>query len=272
MLDEQLQEHNKANEIDEKRVTEFKSNRLFFLLGGFFLANALIAEFIGVKIFSLEHSLGLEAWGINPMGEGVPLQFTAGVLLWPVVFIMTDIINEYFGVSGVRFLSFLAASLISYAFAMIFAAIHLVPADWWVTSYQEQGIDDMQNAFMGVFGQGMWIIVGSLVAFLVGQLVDALVFRKIKQYTGNTRIWLRATASTMVSQLIDSFVVLYIAFGLGAGWEMKLILTVATINYIYKVAVAILFIPLLYLIHTLIDKYLGQEIADTLKKLALQKN
>lgn len=262
----------KEGKDEEKRVTEFRSNRLFFVLGGFFLANAFIAEFIGVKIFALEPSLGMDVWGINPAGAEVPLQFTAGVLLWPVVFIMTDVINEYFGVSGVRFLSFLAASLISYAFIMVFAAIGLTPADWWVGAYVDQGIPDMQSAFACVFGQGMWIIIGSLVAFLIGQLVDALVFKQIKQRTGNQRIWLRATVSTMVSQLIDSYVVLLIAFYYGAGWELSLVLTIGMVNYIYKVGVAILFIPVLYGIHNIIDKYLGQNIADSLKRLALEKN
>jgi len=256
----------------EKQVTEFKSNRLFFILGGFFLANALIAEFIGVKIFSLENTLGFEPWGLDPMGGAGPLNFTAGVLLWPIVFIMTDVINEYFGVSGVRFLSILAASLISYAFLMVFASIGLAPAVWWISAYQKSGVPDMQKAFSSVLGQGLWIIVGSLVAFLIGQLVDALVFRKIKEWTGSRRIWLRATVSTMVSQLVDSYVVLYIAFVVGADWTMEMLWSIGTVNYIYKVAIAILFIPLLYLIHGLIDRYLGKRVSSVLRRLALQKN
>lgn len=256
----------------QKRVTEFKSNRLFFILGGFFLANAFIAEFIGVKIFSLEETLGMPILGLNPMSGEAPLQFTAGVLLWPVVFIMTDVINEYFGVSGVRFLSFLSASLIGYAFLMVFAAIGLTPADWWVGTAVDQGVPDMQSAFSCVFGQSMWIIVGSLVAFLVGQIVDATVFKKVKQMTGNSRIWLRATASTLVSQLIDSYLVLYIAFVLGGDWTMGMLFAIGTTNYIYKVLIAVLFIPLLYFIHDLIDQYLGEEVASELKELALEKN
>lgn len=256
----------------KKRVTEFKSNRLFFILGGFFLANAFIAEFIGVKIFSLETTFGMSPWGLDPMGGENPLNFTAGVLLWPVVFIMTDVINEYFGVNGVRFFSFLAASLIGYAFIMVFAAIGLAPAEWWVTGYSEKGVPDMQAAFSSVFGQGMWIILGSLVAFLVGQIVDATVFRRVKKWTGNKRIWLRATLSTIVSQLIDSYLVLYIAFVLGADWSMEMLFSVGTANYLYKILIAVLFIPMLYFIHNLIDNYLGEDVSNELKKLALDKN
>lgn len=273
--DEQIFDGNpvgKGLEEGGRRVTEFKSNRLFFILGGFFLANAFIAEFIGVKIFSLEGTLGMQAWGLDPMGGEGPLHFTAGVLLWPIVFIMTDVINEYFGVSGVRFLSYLAASLIAYAFIMVFASIGLSPADWWVTGYAQKGVPDMQAAFAGVFGQGLWIIVGSLVAFLVGQIVDASVFKKVKELTGKQGIWIRATFSTIVSQLIDSYLVLYIAFGLGSNWSIEKVISIGTTNYVYKVAIAICFIPLLYLIHKLIDKYLGEKVADELKELALKKN
>ena len=190
-----------------------KDQLLFVILAGFFISNALIAEFIGVKIFALESSLGMEPLNWNLFGQTGSLSFTAGVLLWPIVFIMTDIINEYYGQKGVRLLSYLAVILISYAFIMAYGAINLAPADWWVGSFAEQGVPDMQEAFRNIFGQGMWIIVGSLVAFFLGQILDVIVFHKIRSWTGESKVWLRATGSTVVSQLIDSLVVLYIAFG-----------------------------------------------------------
>jgi uncharacterized integral membrane protein (TIGR00697 family) len=243
-----------------------RANTLFLVLAGFFIANTLIAEFIGVKIFSLEATLGMSSLDIELFGEKRSLQFTAGVLLWPVVFIMTDIINEYFGAKGVRFLSYLTAGLICYAFLMMYAAIHLAPAGWWDTSKATEGIPSMQAAYAGIMGQGAWIIVGSLVAFFVGQLVDVLVFRQIKKRTGEGMVWLRATGSTMISQLIDSFLVLYIAFVVGAGWSMGLFLSVGIVNYLYKVAVAILLTPVVYGVHYLIDSYLGESVANKLKE------
>src|SRR5215204_6923560 len=99
-------------------ILKDKSTRLFLILGGFFIANAMIAEFIGVKIFSLEDTLGVHRANINLFGSPFSFHLTAGVLLWPVVFVMTDIINEYYGKRGVRFLSYLAVGLISYAFLM----------------------------------------------------------------------------------------------------------------------------------------------------------
>lgn len=246
-----------------------KAVRLFILLGGFFIANALVAEFIGVKLFALEDSLGLKPLNWQLFGETGSLNLTAGVLLWPVVFVMTDVINEYFGLRGVRFLSFLAAALIAYGFVMIYFAIGLSPADFWLTQSQQQGVPDMQSAFRAIFGQSNWIIVASLVAFLIGQVTDVLIFQRIKRWSGENMIWLRATGSTLISQLIDSFVVLYIAFVLGpADWPISLFLAVGTVNYIYKFVVAVVLTPVIYLAHYLIDRYLGEELATSLKHQA----
>lgn len=243
--------------------------RLFILLGGFFIANAVIAEFIGVKIFALEPTLGLAPFDWKLFGQQGSLSFTAGVLLWPVVFIMTDVINEYFGMKGVRMLSWLAAGLISYAFLMVYLAIGLEPAEWWVGSYQSKGVVDMQAAYSQIFGQGIWIIAGSLIAFLIGQVVDVTIFHTVKRFTGEKMIWLRATGSTLVSQGIDSFVVLYIAFVIGpAHWPIDLFLAIGTVNYLYKCGAAIVLTPLIYVAHYFIELYLGPEKAAQMKKLA----
>jgi uncharacterized integral membrane protein (TIGR00697 family) len=251
----------------------FLSNRavrLFLILGGFFVTNALVAEFIGVKIFALEPTLGWKPMNWNLFGQSGSLMFTAGVLLWPIVFIMTDIINEYFGRRGVKLLSYIAAALISYAFLMVFFSIKLAPADFWVGVNVEKGVPDMQVAFANIFGQSNWIIVGSLVAFLIGQLVDAWVFHNVRLGLGEGKIWLRATLSTLVSQFIDSFVVLYIAFVLGPQhWPIDLFLAVGTVNYGYKVLMAILLIPMLYIARFFIDKYLGKKLSARLKKEAV---
>jgi uncharacterized integral membrane protein (TIGR00697 family) len=247
-----------------------KVQRLFVILGAIFIANALIAEFIGVKIFSLEDSLGIDLFNLTLFGHQGSFDLTAGVVLWPIVFVMTDIINEYFGTRGVRFLSYLAAGLIAYAFIMVYWAIHLSPSDWWIGSGKESGVPDMQSAFERIFGQGMWIIVGSLIAFLVSQLIDVLVFHRLKRMTGEKWVWLRATGSTLISQFIDSFVVLLIAFYIGAGFELSLVLALGVRSYAYKFIIAIAMTPLIYLGHFLIDRYLGKELSDELKLEASQ--
>jgi queuosine precursor transporter len=247
-----------------------RSARLFIILGGFFIANALIAEVIGVKIFSLEKTLGFEPFSFTLLGEkGLGFSLTAGVLLWPVVFIMTDIINEYYGPKGVRLLSFLAIGLIAYAFIAFTGAIALTPPGWWPGS--NKNVPDLQNAYTAVLGQSNWIIVGSLVAFLVGQVVDVLIFHRIKKMTGEKRIWLRSTGSTLVSQLIDSYIVLIIAFNIGADWSIGKVLAIGTVNYIYKFLMAIILTPVIYLVHNIIEKYLGHELATKMKRSAMGK-
>jgi len=265
---------------------ENKQLKLFLILAGIFITNALIAEFIGVKIFSLEKTLGIEPFSFSLLGEeGLAFNLSAGVLLWPVVFILTDVINEYYGMRGVKFLSYLAVALIAYGFLMLYFAIGLEPADFWITSHVplmdasdpnsaaeiadiKSKVGDYNYAYRLVFGQGMWIIVGSIVAFLVGQIVDVAVFHRIKKTTGEKMIWLRATGSTIVSQFIDSFVVLFIAFYLPDVFTLPQVIALGLVAFCYKFLVAILITPLIYLMHNVIDSYLGLEIAEKMKKEA----
>jgi uncharacterized integral membrane protein (TIGR00697 family) len=246
-----------------------RSTRLFIAMAAFFCVNAVLAEFIGVKIFALEDTLGIAPLHWNLFGQSGSLNFTAGTLLWPIVFIMTDTVNEYYGRQGVRFISWLAAGLIVYGFAFAFIAIHLAPASWWVTVVKQQGVPDYQAAFAAVFGQGLWTIWGSLVAFMLGQLIDVSVFHRIRRATGERHAWLRATGSTAVSQLIDSFVVLYIAFVIGPQhWPTSLFLAVGTLNYAYKMLAAVALIPLLYLARAGVHAYLGHDRAHALREAA----
>lgn len=262
---------------------EDKSKKLFIILGAFFVSNAIIAELIGVKIFSLEKTFGLSPVKIDLLGmDDLSFNLTVGVLLWPVVFVMTDIINEYFGMRGVRLLSYIAAAMIGYSFIMFWAGMHLPPADFWPTSHLHKDlppaqlnelknkVGDLNEAFRLIFGQSSWIIVGSLTAFLVGQIIDVMSFHKIKQYTGERMIWLRATGSTLISQLIDSFVVLFIAFYIGADWTFKAVIAIGVVNYIYKFLIAIILTPVIYLMHNLIEKYLGEDLATKMKNQSLQ--
>lgn len=261
-------------------ILKNKAVKLYIILGGVFIASAIIAEVIGVKLFSLEHTLGLDPFNLNIFGTNFSFNLTAGVLLWPVVFIMTDIINEYYGLKGVRFLSFLAAALIAYTFIAFQGAISLTPADFWKSNFTGQGIDNANDAYKIILGQGSWIIIGSLFAFLLGQILDVTIFHSIKRWTGEKKIWLRATGSTLVSQLIDSFVVLFIAFYIGprvsanqgAPWNLQLVLAVCTGNYIYKFIVAIIMTPVIYLVHYGIEKYLGSSLATNMKNEAMGKN
>ncbi len=199
-------------------IVASREARLFIALAGLFVTNALIAEFVGVKIFALEDTLGIAPFDWRLFGQSGSLSFTAGVMLWPVVFIMTDIINEHFGVRGVRLISWLAVAFIVYAFLFAYLAIGLAPAGWWVTvgartrraghagrvrEHLRPGAVDDRRLRHGFPGRPARSTSRSSTASA--------------RATGERWMWLRATGSTAVSQLIDSFIVLYIAFVLGSA-------------------------------------------------------
>ncbi len=211
---------------------------VFIFLTGIFVTNAVLAEILGSKLFAI--------------GE---IKMTVGVLLWPVVFISTDIVNEYFGKSGVKILTYLTVGLISYAFLAMFLAVKIPAANI-------SPVTDEQ--FSAVLGQSMWIIVGSIVAFLLSQLVDVFVFWFFRKRTGGKLLWLRATGSTVVSQLIDTFVVLGIAFWLPGKIQFDDYVVLSLTNYTYKLFIALTLTPLIYGSHNLIDKYLGKDLSDKL--------
>jgi uncharacterized integral membrane protein (TIGR00697 family) len=210
------------------------SNRrdiVFLVLAGFFITNAIIAELIGGKLIQF---FGLFTQSI-------------GIILWPIIFILTDLINEHFGKDGVKKLTYITVGLISFAFIVLSIAIN-IPATPFSPVNNE--------VFKTVFGQSQWIIVGSIIAFLISQLVDVYTFLFFKKITGNKFIWLRATGSTLISQLVDTFVVQYIAFVLPSKWTLDEFITNASYGYAFKLIIAIALIPLIYVGHALINKFL----------------
>ncbi len=206
---------------------------VFLVLAGFFVTNAIVAELIGGKLVQF---FGLFTQSI-------------GIILWPVIFVLTDLINEYYGKDGVRKLTYITVGLILFTFILLTVAL-TIPA----TSFSPVSDDN----FKVVFGQSQWIIIGSIVAFLCSQLIDVYVFWVFKNITGNKHIWLRATGSTMVSQLVDTFVVQFIAFVLPGKWQFSDFLVNASWGYVFKLLVALALIPLIYLGHYVIGKYLNQ--------------
>lgn len=250
------------------KILNDRPTKLFVAFSAFFVANALIAEAIGTKLFSLEGLLGLKPANFTLFGQsGLSFTLTCGVILWPLEFVITDIINEYYGPRAVRRISITAVALIAYAFLMYFIAIDLPPAKVWLDSSSKQGVENIQTSFNAIFGQNMRIIIGSIVAFLVSQVVDVTVFHKIKKVTGNKHLWLRATGSTLVSQLVDSYIVLFIAFSGIFSWQ--LILAVGIMNYCYKFFMAIILTPVIYFIERRIENYVGHATAIKMKEAAM---
>ena len=215
-----------------------KKEIVFVILAVIFITNAVVAELIGGKLIQIG-----------------PFVMSIGILPWPIVFLTTDLINEYFGEKGVKKLSFITACLIAYAFLILFLAI-VIPAAKGISP-----VNDEQ--FQAVFGQSMWIIIGSIIAFMVSQLIDVSVFWFFKNKTGDKKIWLRTTGSTVISQLFDSFIVLGIAFWLPGKIDFDTFLSSALVGYTFKLSIAIVLTPLIYLGHYLIKKYLNEHTSLT---------
>lgn len=239
-----------------------KKQYLYLILCGIFLTNAIVAEIIGAKIFSVEGTLGVSPVQIPIFGYKLDFNMSAGVLNWPFVFVTSDIINEYYGRQGVKKISYLTAILIAYSFILIYISTIVTPAQFWLdinNSDAKGKYLNIDDAYGKIFRQGLGIITGSITAFLVGQVLDSLVFHRLRLVTSNRFIWLRATGSTLVSQLIDSFVVVFIAFYLFGNWSLTQVVAVGSVNYTYKFFVALLMTPIIYFAHNMIDKYLGKE-------------
>ncbi len=212
------------------------SNRkdlVFLILAGFFVTNTIVAELIGGKL--------VQFFGLFTQ--------SLGIILWPVVFVLTDLINEHYGKQGVRKLTYITVGLIIYTFLLLSAGMKLPAVGF-------SPVDD--ETFNRVFGQSQWIIIGSVVAFLLAQLMDVYVFWVFKKRTGEKMIWLRATGSTAVSQLIDTFVVQFIAFVVPGKWALSEFLVNASYGYLFKLLVALALIPFIYLGHFLINNYLKE--------------
>lgn len=218
-----------------------KKELVFIILAGIFITNAVVAELIGGKLIFLG-----------------PFVMSVGILPWPVVFLATDLINEYYGKSGVRKLSLITASLIIYAFVVLFFAMQ-VPAAKGISA-----VTDSQ--FNAVFGQSMWIIVGSVIAFLVSQFIDVSIFWLLRDKTGGKMIWLRSTGSTIVSQLIDTFIVAGIGFWLPGKVDAATYLNMALTGYTAKLIIAVALTPAIYAGHAAVKKYIGDEEAEEIIK------
>lgn len=211
-----------------------RKDLVFIVLAGFFVTNAIVAELIGGKLVQF---FGLFTQSI-------------GIILWPVVFILTDLINEHYGKQGVRKLTYITVGLIAYTFILISVGLNIKAVSF-------SPVND--ETFHTVFGQSQWIIVGSIIAFLLSQLVDVYIFWMFRKYTGGKMIWLRATGSTVISQLIDTFVVQFIAFVLPGKWAFDEFVTNASWGYFFKLLVAVCLIPLIYVGHFFINRFLEEK-------------
>ncbi len=230
----------------ENNLASTRREWLFIALAGFFITNAVTAELISNKLIDIP--LTFDLFG-NKFGPFVTI---VGILPWPVVFLVTDLINEFYGKRAIRRLSWITATLIAYCFIILLITLE-IPAN---TVVSNQTATDAE--YGKVFGQSLWVIAGSITAFLFSQVLDATIFAWIKRKTGNKMIWLRSTGSTLISQLFDSYLVLYIGFIVPGTLPLSAFWEIAPTNYLLKLIMAIALTPLIYLGHYLVRRYLRE--------------
>ena len=231
-----------------------RPQRVYVVCAAVFLTALVIAEATAGKFFT---AFALPS-PITILGTEFPsVVMTAGVIAFPVTFIVTDVMNEYFGTAGIRFVTYIGLAMVGFAFGLLQIALAVPTAP-------TSPVPDA--AFAAVFGTTSRVIVGSLVAYLIGQLVDIALFHWLRRLTDGRHLWLRATGSTLGSQFLDTFVVLTVAFA--GQLALEEIVAITLFNYGYKVVIAVAITPLVYLAHAAIDRYLGHDMATTLEESA----
>lgn len=215
--------------------------KLFIFLAGLFLTSLLVGNLIGGKLYQAE--LG-----------NVSVTISVGMIPFPIVFLLTDLINEFYGQKAARYLTFVGFLMCFFTIAIL-AIAGLVPFASFTEGDGWTGFN--QESFDRIFSGSMWMLFASTVAYLIAQLIDIGVFHGIKRRLGGRMLWLRATGSTVLSQLIDSFVILNIAFWgqLSVDQMLSLMLT----SYGVKLIVAIALTPLIYAGHAVVERGLGLE-------------
>jgi len=245
-----------------------RQDKLAFALCSLFVGFFVGAEVLGGKLFQFE------LFGVGPadlgLGDGEKFVATAGILAFPLTFVMTDIVNEYFGKPMVRVFTIIAIAVNLLLQPVIRAAIAAPAISYTAGVTNEQ----MQDAYRIALGQTTSIVFASLFAFALAQWLDVQVFTWLRHRTGGRMLWLRAQGSTVVSQLIDTIAVIFLAFVVipavfgGSPWTLGQAVEVSLTNYVYKFLIAVLSTPALYFVHAIVDAYIGKDVAEALTSAA----
>jgi uncharacterized integral membrane protein (TIGR00697 family) len=214
---------------------------LFMTLVGVFLTSLLLGNLIAGKLIGI------------PVG-GNEFAMSVGGIPFPLTFVLTDILNEFYGKRVVRRVTFLGFAMTGLAFLMIHVAAVLP----WLTGADQPDWKGLPPShWNSVFTGATQIQIASMIAYLTSQLLDISIFFAIKRWTGNRFLWLRATGSTVISQGIDTALVTLIGFG-GAMSNDVLVEMIGT-GYVIKIIVAIAMTPLIYALHSIIERAWGMQ-------------
>lgn len=215
--------------------------RLFLALTGLFVTALIVGDIIGGKLFE-----------VSVLGS--PYTLSVGIIPFPITFVLTDVLNEFYGKRAARTVTFVGLGSAVFAFAVIFTA-GAIPFAPFTYAPDWKGITEQD--YQSVFLSSQRILAASMVAYIVGQLVDIFVFHKLKAATHNRFIWLRATGSTMVSQLFDTALIQTLAWY--GTLETAKLPGLILASYGVKVVVAIALTPVIYLLHGFVHRVLKLE-------------
>ena len=216
------------------------AQKLYVWLTAVNVTALLLANILGVKLFSFTTPWH---WGD---GSVFKIEHTVGMLPFPITFLITDLLTEYFGKKAARQTTYIAFAMAVFAFILISAG-RVMPI--------HEGVPGTANheAFENIFGSATLMYIASLLAFLIGSLIDIFTFSNFKRMTGGKLVWLRATGSTIISQVFDSLLVTWLFFWafpmvLGqAGATFHFVMTMAFTGYVLKFVIAVLLTPAIYI-------------------------
>lgn len=221
----------------------------YSLLVAIFAAILVLTNIIGVKIFTFAPDMFSNGL------FGNPITLTTGIITYPLTFLITDIVSEIYGekkATRMVFLGFIV-SIISLFFIQL--AVFLPGSNVWINSdLGYNTVLEMQNAYESVFTLPGILIVASMTAYLVAQVVDVKIFHFLKRITSGKHLWLRNNLSTSVSQLIDTIIVNSIFLYIGLGLSFNIIFQIIVTTYVFKIIIALIDTPIVYLVVNLLKK------------------
>lgn len=230
-------------QVDEVRYDRYE--KVYFVLAAAFVTVLVLTNIIGIKLFQA------------PLKPSFAL--TTGIITYPLTFLITDIVSEIYGKKRADFMVVIGFVMSLLMLVIVQVALHVEPHDYWSAGKPPiySSPEEYQTAFRSVFGLGPLLVFGSMTAYLCAQLCDNYLFHWWKKKTDGKHLWLRNNGSTWVSQLVDTAIVNSILFYVGFKWGfVQGVETMATI-YVYKLGIAALDTPFIYLGVFAVKRFLG---------------
>ncbi|TNE90953.1 MAG: VUT family protein [Deltaproteobacteria bacterium] len=242
-------------DVDELPYSRYE--RLYLVLASVFVVSLVMTNVIGIKLFRAP---------FNP-----EFALTTGILTYPITFLVTDVVSEVYGKARANFMVVLGFFMSLVMLGIVQIALAVPPHPYWVPAGNPfyPTVDEYQHAFESVFALNGLLLFGSMLAYLVAQLIDVYLFHFWKKLTGGKHLWLRNNGSTSISQLVDTGIVNSILFFIGFGMDFATGFSIMATIYVYKLVFALIDTPFIYLGVYLVKRSLGLGWDDEISEEAL---